>query len=649
MTRAACSKDISNFFYEGSKPDASGHETKFYLDSRAGKTRWVLKEFIKPELAQIEAGMAAIYFALSKPNTIPKVYAVYRAAGEIFASVSAVFSEFQDLKAYLSSGLDEEKLSFLIENGFPEICALSYFLEEDDLHKGNIGISDGNVVRIDFDMSAFSVVGRPELRGPRSSVDFRRLEETFTITAKDIEHFPELLDAKPCYFPGIFHMASSANGYTTDEVKKLKALQKDPRFVRRAYLLFLKIILMPDAIFSNLLSAHVGDAKRVLEFSEHFIRRKQDLRDLLLQKNELSKFKNFLETLSSEEIRSIFCDINEHNLKNKFQFQQIDLNMVRSHFYHFIFDSMKAGDLFRFLDMTANAAKSFSENDWAVLKKAHAELLRLYEWLTEKELLLLEDIDLFVKEMKTNLDLVKNLFVSPNEQINALYANITQRLSRLEKNTHAAELSERGCGSPAEEFDMVDFPVDYEEQLNQLQLVHDVIQWMQQESRQSVVVVIFEKMIAEMKAQQAVFWARLSSAVASAASSASSFFRTPSTSVPAMESQLQKFLADFKVDNQILYLFFRLLSLTGDGAEHLKNQIIFNLIAQFVREFSAKKPVEQMQIDPVLAGFLGAHGFFSYPSASADKLIALFKDEVKPLLARFVEPEAVCVVASKAA
>src|SRR3990167_999452 len=405
MTRIApCSKDIKHFFNDGSVPAASGHATQYFLDSKNAQTSWVLKRFEKGDLAQIEAGMAALYYAMAKPNTIPKVYAVYHktaeAPSEMLASISSVFPEFHNVKTYLLTGLDEEKLSFLIEKGFPEICVLSYFFEEDDLHKGNIGISHGNVVRIDFDMSAFSIVGKQELRGSRSSLDSRRLIEAFNITSKDIEHFPELSDAMPFYFPGVFRAMSSSNGYSADEVRKFSALQRDSRFVKRAYLMLLKMVSMPDEMFSIVLSAHIGNPEIVSELSAHLILRKQILRAVLLQKNECQKFKNFLETLSTEEINSIFFEINQHNLKNTAKFQQIDLKAVQSNFHHFIYDSMKAGDLYRFLDVTAHLAEKFTVDPVEVLKKARETLLYHYQWLTEKKLLSLEDIVLFVKEMK---------------------------------------------------------------------------------------------------------------------------------------------------------------------------------------------------------------------------------------------------------
>ncbi|GEM_PF-5492133 len=648
MTRAPCSKDIKNFFNDGSVPAASGHATHIFLDSKSAETYWVLKRFEKADLAQIEAGMAALYYAMAKPNTIPKVYAVYRKAEglqlQIFANVSTVFPNFQDVKTYLSTGITEEKLTFLIERGLSEICALSYFLEEDDLHKGNIGISDSTVVRIDFDMSAFSIVGKQDLRGSRSSFDYRVLGEAFIITPRDIEHFPELVDSMPYYFPCVSRMAASANGYTADEVRKFSALQKDSRFVRRAYLMFLKIISMPDDVFSNLLSAHIGNHEIVSELSVHFIRRKQILREVLLLKNECHKFKNFLETLSVDEIKSIFFEVNQHNLKNKYEFQQINLSVAQSHFYHFIFDSMKAGDLFRFLDMTAHLAENFPEDKLAVLKKAREALLYYYQWLTEKELLLLEDVVSFVGEMKSNAATIKDLFDLPNEHIDGLYNNINTRLERLEKYARAAKLSEMVHASPTEEFDMVDFAVDYAEQLNQPKLVMDTIRWLQQEDKKPLVISILERILADIKAQQAALMARIFSAVASVATSASSLFRAPLATAPTIESQLQTLLTDFNTDHQVFRAIFRVLSLTGSGSEEVKNQIIFEFIVQFVRAFSAKSVIEQMQIDPVLSGFLSIQRFITYPSLAANDLIALFKSQIQPHVVHFIESNANHVV-----
>lgn len=646
MTRLApCSKDIENFFNDGSVPAASGHTTQFYLDSKSARTRWVLKKFDKPELAQIEAGMAALYYAMAKPNTIPKVYAVYRKVEggqpQIFATVSSVFPDFQDLKTYFSTGVTEEKITFLIENGFPEICALSYFFEEDDLHMGNIGISGGRVVRIDFDMSPYSLLVKPELRGSRSSLmDSRQMREAFKITPKDIENFPALTDAQPYYFPSIYRIAASANGYTSELAKIFAALHKDLRYVSRAYAYFLKLNSMPDEMFKSLLSAHIGCENTVTEFGEHFMLRKHDLREGMLPRKEFGKYKNFLETLTTEEIRSIFYEMNQHNLKSKFKFQQIDLRVAQSHFYHFIFDSMKAGDLFRYLDVTAHHADNFSEEKLSILKKAREQLLYYYQWLTDKELLSLEDVVLFVKEMKSNAVIIKNLFDLPDQQIDALYTNINIRLDRLDRNGRAAKLCEVVSVSPTEGFDMIDFPVDYTEQLNQPKLVIDTIHWLQQEDKAPLIAVILERMLADIKARQAMFLARLSSAVATAAASASSFFRASSTTAPAIESQLQKLIVDFKADHQVFRAIFQILSLTGCGSEEVKNQIIFELIAQFVQDFSAKSKIEQMQIDPVLAGFLSVQHFVSYLSSVANDLIILFKSQIQPHVVRFIQPEA---------
>lgn len=719
MQIAPCSKNIEGYFNEGVKPGASGHQTDFYLSVKDTRLRWIKKNFDekKPELAQIEAAMASMYYLLGRPGSIPEVYSLHRTelfaldhfevsevetlkkcipndfksaeaglrdlfrkiksielyhqdykkknfsleevellhvfldenhhenlgkkllkheiAFPLSASMSAEFPDFIDLKKFLEKGCSEEKIKFLVDNGFPELCALSYFFEEDDLHKGNIGISNGKVVRVDFDMSAFSIVGRPELRGPRSSVDFRRLEDTFAVSSKDIEQFPELTGADPYYFPGIFHSVSSANGYTVDEVKKINALKGDRHFVRRAYLMFLKMVLMPDALFEGLFNGYIGEKRLASEFSEHFIARKRILKDLFLEKNELPKFKNFLETLSREEIGSIFSDMERYNLSSQARFQQVDLNVARSHFYHFIFDSMKVGDLSRFLNLTTTLAEKFSEDKemkCKQLKEAHAALLKFYEWLTEKELLALQDIELFVKEMKLNLDRVKNLFVLPDEQVDALYTNITQRLNRLEKNAQAAESLKFDCTSPAEEFDVIEFPV-CSEQLNQEKLVINVIHWICQEDKKSVFVGILEQMLSEIKERQNALWSRVSSVVTSATMCASSFFRKSSSPVLSEEIQLQELLADSAKHHQIQLL------LTKDYAVELKNQIIFKVITQFVREFSVKKVVEQMQIDPLLAGFLSVNAFFAYPSAGASQLIALFKSEMESLLSSTLEEE----------
>lgn len=644
MSRIAhASKNINLFFNEGAKPAASGHATEYYLSASHSHIRWVLKRFEKPELAQIEAAMASLYCVLSKPYTIPKVYGVYHENTQtIFASIASVFPDFQDLKTYLSSGLSSEKLIFLIENGFAEICALSYFFEEDDLHKRNIGISYNQVVRIDFDMSAFAVIAGSDLHGSRSSLDSRRLAESFSITLKDIEHFPQLLDAKPYYFPGVFRFFASSDGYSAEEVRQFCELQHDARFVNRAYGMFLKIILLPDTVIQNIFSAHMGNTEQAAKLIAHFILRKNELREVLLQKNEFRKFRNFLERSSSDNIRSLFSEMEIHNIRNSAApYLQIDMHRARTSFCRFIFDFVSVdlkNDLFRFLEITARLAENFSEENMNALKKLRETLLQLYQNIAEKNPLSSADMAEFIHHLKQNLIDMRNLF-APREQM-PNDESIHSILNRLEMNCSALVFCEESqyvvC---AQEFDVVDaaeLPI-----LNSQKLVLDTMRWLQSGDGQSPFIAVVKNALETIKQEQSTMVARVSSVIASVAISAASFFaRASEGNTPDLISQLQTVVTAFDEDHDVFHAIFRIDWFTGAGSAVLKNQIIFHWIAEFVKAFSAKPAIEQMQIDPVLSGFLKAERFCVHPSAVADELIALFKKAVMPYVERFANQAA---------
>ncbi|MCX7124925.1 MAG: hypothetical protein NTU49_04070, partial [Gammaproteobacteria bacterium] len=266
---------------------------------------------------------------------IPKVRAVYRketkeSAPEFFATSSKRFSNFMSLKDYLGSNFGvrgyeaqtKEKLDVLIASGFAEVLALSYFYEEDDLHKDNIGIVyetvDGKtvvkkVVRVDFDMSAFSIVGQEQFRGPRPvAEDYipfyskKSAEERFAISDHNIKYFPflkpavpgEEMGGQPHYHPTIKQIITASHGYTDAEIAEFSKLSENKDFQKRSYLAFLKITLTPDRTIKNTLAEHIADPEILDIFYHHFVVRKKKLRNAV---ENCDKYKLFWEKLCDEK------------------------------------------------------------------------------------------------------------------------------------------------------------------------------------------------------------------------------------------------------------------------------------------------------------------------------------------------------------
>lgn len=659
MTRLApCSKSIDQFFTEGGQPGSSGHRTEYFLSAKNGQSRWILKRFDldKAELAQIEAGMAALYYLFGKPGSIPKIYAVYRAAQDdvppqFFSSISAEFQGFQDLKSYFSDGVSEEKLTFLVDNGFPQLCALSYFFEEDDLHKKNIGIADGKVVRVDFDMSAYSIVGKPELRGSRSSfMDSNRFDEKFKVTAFDIENFPKLKDAKPYYFPTLHRMVASSNGYSVQEVSLFQELSKNLRFVNRAYLSFLKLMIVPDELFANLLSAHIGSVDRVAELRLHFLKKRSELREVLLKTDECRKFDVFMASLSVDQVQGLFFELRNHNEKNKVNFQQVNLNKVREQFCQFLFDMLKVDfqkKLFSYFEMSQQIAGVLSVEQKASLIGIRENLLKYYEHLMQAGLASASDFSVFIGKVKVSLQSVHALFAEPSDAVSGLFTIIMQKINHLERLYFASDIDIL-CADIDDEagFDLVETPVEFSvcSILDEKKLARDIIEWMQEKENTGVLLSIVRRTIVRLVEEQATLTARISSGFSSVAIGATSFFgRRLNAAGPSLIEQLQKMIMEFDETTDLFYLVFRVLSVSGGApVEQAKDQILFELIKHYVAMFIAKPQTDQMQVDPVLSGYLRAQDFCHYPSDTATLCIDAFKDQIRPYIASYLERPMLC-------
>lgn len=351
-----------NFFARLSKDDhpASGHAT--YLLSKAKQEKkgrndfyWMHKEFKKPILAEFEAAIAGLY-ALIEPDHIPKVRAIYdEKSEETTASISKIFPDFISLRTFLENGIDDGKINQLIEMGLAEILALSYFFEEDDLHKDNIGISQNKVVRIDFDMSAYSIVSDPTLRGPREyAYTSKTPEDAFKITSRDLNQFPKLFHADPSYFPTKSRALSSSHGYSTREMDAFSKLTFNHQFMERTYQTFMKIILMPDESFESTIKSFISgkqdrigifkcestqefdfpDSQRENyqeKFFTHFIDRKNKLREELIK---TPRFRFFWERSNANAFDKMLSDVKKYNdnLKDKYAHLRINSDVMKKNY-----------------------------------------------------------------------------------------------------------------------------------------------------------------------------------------------------------------------------------------------------------------------------------------------------------------------------
>jgi hypothetical protein len=322
----------------------SGHATERVSRPQVAgdkeRATFVRKQFDRPHLAQIEAAMAA-YYRLHQHHLIPKV----RTQEDGFHTLSKVFPNFIDLKKYLADSFTAEKKVFLINHGLPEILALSILAEEDDLHGENIGIfgrlGEQLVGRIDFDMSAYSFISRPELRGLREYDLFGTFSESkFILTPEDIDNFPILHKLDPFYWPTKKTATLAAHGYTDAEIQAFRQLADDKDFKHHAYLLFLKAILMPDEAIKDVFSAYIPDSVAIeghevsvqSYLQTGFIAKKENLKRTLLQS---AKFMRWFEVLNIKDINAIFEEFAEYN-QLRYADTEINLNDAAASYHCFV-------------------------------------------------------------------------------------------------------------------------------------------------------------------------------------------------------------------------------------------------------------------------------------------------------------------------
>ncbi|MFQ5729121.1 MAG: hypothetical protein ACE5GN_02020 [Waddliaceae bacterium] len=195
-----------------------------------------------PLLAQIEAALSASYRIVRGPGEA-KVRPVVDSYGRVIGSASFEFTGFQSLMGQQLSAAE------MLDKGIAEELVARYIRMEDDLHPGNMGTTSTlGLVGIDFDMSLYPITS--ELKGRRvinNGIVAPFPADAFPITNGDIENFPDIQDAQPCYWP----TKRPNNGNLTKAFRnsdEFKKLSKDPKFRDLKYFAFLKELLVdPEA------------------------------------------------------------------------------------------------------------------------------------------------------------------------------------------------------------------------------------------------------------------------------------------------------------------------------------------------------------------------------------------------------------------
>lgn len=384
-------QSVNDFF----DTDSSGHlnisssnRTSILQEKENASSQWAVKTHNVGPFAQLEVYVSMLYSYLlpngtpemqvfsskPKPNTSSSSSPDTDASAKADHSGSKLYDNFLSLDQFLSGDISSEQLkllskkglsqevvdlikrsaplsdktAWLVDHGFAEVLATSIFLQEDDLHKENIGISGDQVVRIDFDMSLFAFLCKLGRSRPNPDAE-KDPENCFTLSPEDIDNFPcfeskarNTKRASPHYWPTIKRtqlfsffgksvggLIKKEHGYTDHEVATFKSLAKNNGFKNRAFSQFLKCALLPSALIRTAPNNNVStDISRA---QTHLLEHQKEFRNTLLKSNAfsawfskrsdsavkeiISAFRNHLENLSEQPSESpleeIVTTINE--------------------------------------------------------------------------------------------------------------------------------------------------------------------------------------------------------------------------------------------------------------------------------------------------------------------------------------------------
>lgn len=209
----------------------------------------------------------------------------------------------------------EAKGELLInKKSLSRILAASYFLEEDDLHKGNIGIyitEENNLPyvhfsKIDHDMMmAAEITSHINVR----ALHWRYNKNAFRVRANDLVNFPDINDSGSYYWPTIKRTLVNKYAYkSSTERNAFKSLKDDPEFIKEKWLTFANIITMPAKEISKSLEDKLNTsafAEDINLVTQAVVARQAELRAILFTINE---FRDFFQKLEPDAVNPLCKD-----------------------------------------------------------------------------------------------------------------------------------------------------------------------------------------------------------------------------------------------------------------------------------------------------------------------------------------------------
>lgn len=225
----------------------------------------------------LEAGFSAIASSCILPGLTPPMTLLCDANQEITGVVSRnvreiVSAGIEDAPTlHFLSELPKGHLGALLQNhtehpdkeidwdALASVLCASYFLEEDDLHRSNIGYFVKQhhekmrlgFFKIDHDLCfSDSIMSRHAVR----FWNLRHNSHSFDITRTDLEHFPDVRNYGTHYWPTRYSLlAKPCDPKIYDNFSDIAAfagLARNPEFIKAKWRQFYRLILIPEAVFA---------------------------------------------------------------------------------------------------------------------------------------------------------------------------------------------------------------------------------------------------------------------------------------------------------------------------------------------------------------------------------------------------------------
>lgn len=213
----------------------------------------------------------------------------------------------------------EGHISFDIES-LASVLTSSYTLEEDDLHKGNLGfyvVKKNNkphivFMKIDHDlMLSNSVMSFEHSR----LLNWRYTRNSFAVTARDLREFPRLIDSNNHYWPTTKrYMTKPGDSKVYDnrhEINEFIAIGQRDDFKQAKWRNFYKHSLLPAQLIEQSLSASFDKSKAVDRanialITNAVVARQAHLRAVLFS---MPEFQNFIKSMTNDDEQSLMDEL----------------------------------------------------------------------------------------------------------------------------------------------------------------------------------------------------------------------------------------------------------------------------------------------------------------------------------------------------